>query len=151
MRIPNTICLMLFSSLSMAGVLTDSARENIVKSAFSNFWGHAVLSDGKVVQPESDEERKTLPISNAVANQVLDVGAVSGLAEWCGLDWRSHYLSMTAAARKAGFKEKQVAFIGVLHGRAQGTVAEALKTRPCTEAKRTEVQEIMKNSPNKRF
>jgi len=143
--------LMLLSSLSLAGVLTDSARENIVKSAFSNFWGHAVLSNGKVVQPESDEERKTLPVSSAVANQVLDVGEVSGLAEWCGLNWQSHYLSMTAAARKAGFKDKQVAFIGVLHGRAQGTVAEALKTRPCNEAKRTEVQEMMKNSPNKRF
>ena len=151
MRFLIAIHLTLFSSLSLAVVLTDAARETIVKRAFSNFWGHAVLSNGKPVQPDSEEERKTLPVSNAVANQVLDVGEVSGLAEWCGLDWRSHYLSLTAAARRAGFREKQVAFIGVLHGMTQGVVAEAMKARPCTEAKRTEVQEMMKNSPNKRF
>jgi hypothetical protein len=139
------------ASLSWAGVLPDATREALVKQAFSQFWGRAKLSDGSFVQPDNEQERKTLPISSGVTNQVVDAGEVSGLAEWCGLDWHSRYLTMTAAARKSGLKEKQLAFIGVLHGTAQGVLAEAMKPKPCGTSERAKVLELMKRSPNIHF
>ena len=137
--------------LSWAGVLPNSAREELLKSTLSMFWGHAKLSDGSVVQPENEQERRTLPVSRDVANQVLDVGELSGLAMWCGLDWQSHYLSMTAATRKNGFNEKQVAFIGVLHGAAQGIVVKAMELASCGASDRIKVMEMMQHSTYKRF
>ena len=151
MRYLIAFLLVLASAPCWSGVLQDSARETLMNDALSRFWGRAKLSDGTFVQPENEQERKTLPISNKVANQVLDVGEISGYAEWCGLDWRSQFLAMTAAARRGGFKEKQVAFIGVLHGTAQGVIAEAMKSRPCGATDRAKILEMMKRSPNKSF
>ena len=151
MRYLITLLLALASVPSWAGVLPDSAREQLLKDTLSQFWGRAKLSNGSLVQPDSEQERNTLPISIAAANQVFDVGETSGYAEWCGLDWQSHFLTMTAAARKSGFKEKQVAFIGVIHGAAQGIVAEALKSKTCDTQERSRVMEMMRRSPNKSF
>lgn len=151
MRYSITLLLVLIAAPSWSGVLPDSAREQLLKESLSKFWGRAVLSNGSLVQPDSEQERRTLPISVTVANQVFDVGEVSGYAEWCGLDWRAHFLTMTAAARKSGFKEKQVAFIGVIHGVAQGIVAEALKSKTCGTQERSKVMEMMRSSPNKNF
>ena len=151
MRYLIAFLLVLASASSWSGVLQDSARDALLKDTLSGFWGRAVFSDGTFVQPANEQERKTLPISRKVANQVLDVGEISGYAEWCGLDWQSHFLAMTAAARRSGFKEKQVAFIGVLHGTAQGVIAEAMKSKPCGATDRAKILEMMQRSPNKNF
>jgi hypothetical protein len=151
MRYLITLLLALASVPSWAGVLPDSTRDQLLKDTLSQFWGRAKLSNGSLVQPDSEQERNTLPISIAAANQVFDVGETSGYAEWCGLDWQSHFLTMTAAARKSGFKEKQVAFIGLIHGAAQGIVAEALKSKTCGTQERSSVMEMMRRSQNKSF
>lgn len=151
MRYLIALFLVLASGCSWGGVLPDAAREVLLKDTLSGFWGHARLSDGSFVQAESEQERKNPPISSKVANQVLDVGEISGYAEWCGLDWRSHFLTMTSAARRSGFKEKQVAFIGVLHGTAQGVVAEAMKSKACEATDRAKILELIQHSPNKYF
>lgn len=43
------------------------------------------------------EDEVNPTISKALVDQALDVGEVSGSAQWCGLDRRSYFLSMTAA------------------------------------------------------
>jgi hypothetical protein len=73
------------------------------------------------------------------------------LAQWCGLDWRPQYFSLTAAARKAGFKDKQVAFVGFLHGSIQGFVIEAQKSDKCTDSERNEVKKMMQRLPTTPF
>lgn len=151
MRYLIIVLLALVSAPSWSGVLPDSTRGKLLNDALSQFWGRAKLSDGSFAQPDSERERKTLPISISVANQVFDVGEISGYAEWCGLDWQSNFLTMTVAARKSGFKEKQVAFIGVIHGAAQGVVGEALKSKTCGAQERSRVMEMMRRSPNKSF
>lgn len=143
--------LMFVSESSWGGVLPDTERERLFKEALSHFWGRAKLADGSFVQPDNEQDRNTLPISITVANQVFDVGEISGYAEWCGLDWKSNFLTMTAAARKSGFKGKQVAFIGLLHGVAQGIIVDALKSKTCGVHERSKVMEMVRRSPNKDF
>lgn len=151
MRYLIILLLCLTSAPSWSGVLPDSVRDKLLKDVLSQFWGRAKLSDGSFVKPDSEQERIMLPVTITVANQIFDVGEISGYAEWCGLDWQSNFLTMTSAARKNGFKEKQVAFIGVIHGAAQGMVTDALKTKTCGAQERSSVKDMMRRSPNKNF
>lgn len=146
------ISLFLLLSISItasAGVLPQEHREQLIQTTFANFWGKAILSNGNPVQPDNATERSTLPISKATANHVISVGELSGIAEWCGMDWQTHFLSLTARARRHGFSEKQVAFIGLLHGVSQGNVYSALQSKPCTVEQKSRVSKMLETSPVK--
>jgi hypothetical protein len=142
----------IYAMPASGGAIPDSDRTALLQETLSSlFWGQARLRDGSVVQPIDEHDRNTMPISQSTAHQVLDVGEISGYAEWCGLDWQSHYLTMTASARKNGFDQKQMAFIGVVHGLAQGVVFNSLKPNTCGHEERAMALELMRNSPNKQF
>ena len=146
------ISLFLLFSISIsasAGILPQEHREQLIQAAFANFWGKARLSNGNPVQPDNAAERSTLPISTAAANHVISVGEISGIAEWCGLDWQTHFLSLTAKARRQVFSEKQVAFIGLLHGVAQGNVYSAVQSKPCAEEQKSRAAKMLETSPVK--
>lgn len=142
-------CLVIFSlSLTAsAGILPPEHREQLIQAAFANFWGKAKLSNGKHVQPDNEAERSKLPISKATADHVISVGELSGVAEWCGLNWQSHFLSLTAKARQQLFNDKQVAFIGLLHGVAQGNVYSAVQSKPCAAEQKTNAAKMLERSP----
>jgi hypothetical protein len=144
------ISLFLLFSISLptsAGVLPQEHRERLIQVAFANFWGKARLSNGKPVQPDNAVERSTLPISIATANHVVSVGEISGIAEWCGLDWQTHFLDLTTKARRQAFSEKQVAFIGLLHGVVQGNVHSAMQSKPCAADQKARAEKMLKASP----
>ena len=146
------ISLFLLFSVSFsasAGILPQEHREQLIQAAFANFWGKARLSNGNPVQPDNAAERSTLPISIATASHVISVGEISGIAEWCGLDWQTHFLNLTAKARRQAFSEKQVAFVGLLHGVAQGTVYSTLQSKPCATDQKSRVTKILETSPVK--
>lgn len=136
----------LIATAAFAQVLTEAEREHVITTAHKNFWGDAVLSNGAYVQPTSEAERNTLPIPKALANSVADAGAISGLGQWCGLEWQSHYLSITKSARKNGMNETQVAFIGFLHGIAQGSASSAMKNTSCDDQIKVNVQKTLDQS-----
>lgn len=146
------ISLFLLLSISIpasAGILPQEHREQLIQAAFANFWGKARLSNGNPVQPDNAAERSTPPISTAAANHVISVGELSGIAEWCGMDWQTHFLSLTAKARRQGLSEKQVAFIGLLHGIAQGNVYSAVQSKPCTVEQKSRAAKLLETSPVK--
>jgi hypothetical protein len=120
-------------------------KDALISWVLERFWGHARDSKGAVIQPASDLDRHTVPVPTAVAYRAIDAGEVSGLAEWCGLDWKSHYLSLTSAARRRGMSDTQVAFISVLHGLTQEST-RAAKTSPCVDGDRSQVAEKLKVS-----
>ena len=61
-----------------------------------------------------------LPVSKAEAKRVTERGTLSGYGERCGLDWqRLNFLPMMRYWRSQGKDERQIAFIGVLHGAAR--------------------------------
>mgnify|MGYP003575946500 CR=1 FL=1 len=130
-----------------SALLPDDERQALIAVVLKNFWGQAKLSDGRFAQPASEEERHTVPITNAVVHRALDAGEVSGLAEWCKLDWQSHYRALTRAARTACLSDKQVAFVSILHGAAQGRIASAMATTgACSHHYRRTVEPILKES-----
>jgi len=149
---PRRYFLILFfiSGFCNAGFLPDAQREELSKLVLKNFWGKAKLANGDFVRPSSEAERNILPISDFVADRVIDAGEISGLGDWCKLDWESHYLSMTKAARSNGMTGKQVAFISVLHGAAQERIFSIMsKKSSCDEQYRGKVQKMLRQSEEK--
>jgi hypothetical protein len=130
-----------------AGIIPEKTRDELIDLALKNFWGKARLSNGQFVQPSSEAERNTVPLPKAVSYRVLDAGEVSGLAMWCKLDWEPHFHSVMQAARSKGLNDKQVAFVAVLHGAAQGTIGSAMdKSGPCDDRQRKQVERMLDQS-----
>jgi hypothetical protein len=152
-RWPLVVTAVLLAALcvpSKSALLPGDERQALIAAVLKNFWGQAKLSDGRFAQPASEEERHTIPITNAVVHRALDAGEVSGLAEWCKLDWESHCRALTRAARTAGLSDKQVAFVSVLHGAAQGRIASAMATTgTCSDQYRRKVEPTLKESTAK--
>jgi len=140
--------LVLFCAMPVrSGLMPESERSSVTRWVLDHsFWGKIKLPDGSFVQPANEAERNRMPISVAIANRVIDIGELSGYAQWCGLDWQKHFLSMTASARKAGLKEKQVAFMAVLHGVGQGYVIHGLRSKRCDGGTRSGVKKIISQS-----
>jgi hypothetical protein len=140
---------LIFTLLGSQALAFDNAtKDKIISLTLQNFWGKAKLSDGSYVQPERELDRQTLPIQKDVAYQVIEVGMISGLARWCSLDWEKNYRALTGAARREGFSEKQVAFIGLLHGVTQGMTESAVKDRKCSTTDRETTRKKVEKSPN---
>ncbi len=95
-----------------------AGTDNEIRGILADFWGNARDVHGNPIQPSSEQDRVTVPISRAAAYRALEAGNLSGLAAWCGLDWEPHYFAITKAARAMGMIDKQVAFVSVLHGAA---------------------------------
>lgn len=135
------ITLLGLAQFAFGVVIPASDREPILKEVLQKFWGRAKTSDGKVIQPASDEERSTMPVGTNVANFAFDVGELSGVAQWCGVEWRQSFGGLMRQARKNNQTEKQVAFIAVVHGAAQELVASSLATAgKCSSADQDRVR-----------
>ena len=127
--------------LAAAGVLPEPTRNVLLKRALEGFWGRARMPDGTLIQPESEAERRVFPVNEKLANFAFDVGELSGLAEWCGVEWKRHFAALMRYARKNGQSERQVAFIAIVHGVAQGYIASGMaETGQCSSQQREKVQ-----------
>ena len=132
-----------------SGVIKYDLRTKIIEETLSNFWGNAKLKNGSFIQPKSNEEKTTVPISRSNAEKVIDVAEISAFAEWCGLKWQDNYYRVTNIARKSGFTDKQVAFIGMLHGTTQGLLLSSLKQQKCSVKIKKETQRLLKENSGK--
>jgi hypothetical protein len=132
-------------------IIPYSKYGEIIADALNKFWGNARLTDGSFVTPDSEMERKTLPIDNGNANAVILFGETSGLADWCGLDWQQHFFGIMDSAIHGRLNDKQMAFVPFLHGRAMGAVASAVKGRECTLEIKNNIAERVKDISNKRI
>ena len=149
-KLPTTVDLIVGASAGTTGSPTFDLA-GFSQAVQQQFWGKARYADSSPVLPADEAERQRLPVSPAVARQVMDVGELSGLAEWCDLDWQGHYLTLTTSARRHGFTEKQLAFIGVTHGALQGFMARAMQQRSCEDEQRQRVAQLLRQSPNRSF
>lgn len=136
--------LILFSANSLAGILTSDIRSGLAEDALSGFWGNAKDIKGTPIFPINDQDRKTIPISATAIDQTINVGEMSGMAEWCGLDWKPYYKSLTIYARKQKMTDKQVAFISVLHGASLQIIVSAMKAKACEQQDKENVIGLLK-------
>ena len=65
-----------------------------------------------------------------------------GLALWCGLDWKDTYVGYMQLERKRQWSEKQIAFVGLLFGVAQGVMPNWIGHK-CEEEDRAAVEAMM--------
>ncbi|MEZ0244524.1 MAG: hypothetical protein ACAH11_14210 [Sphingomonas sp.] len=99
--------------------ITTLVRDNITL---------ARLDDGSNVPPETPEERGRPIIPRSLEIQSIMRGELSGQMEICGLDWLTlSFRPYMRAIRASGlYSSKQIAYISMLHGAAQGlTVKDA--------------------------
>jgi hypothetical protein len=136
-----TIALLVLSQAAFAGIVPASARGALLKETLQGFWGRAKTPDGKFIQPSSDAERQAMPVNQNVANFAFDVGEISGLAEWCGIDWHRSFTALMRQARQNNQTEKQIAFIAAVHGTALGLVSSSMaKSGQCSSQERYKVK-----------
>lgn len=149
MRIIITLFLVAVANISLAGFIPEQQRDILVKYVLKEFWGRAENSQGEFIQPASENERNTVPIATPIAYRALDAGEISGLAEWCGLNWQDHYLALTKSARSKNLNDNQVAFISFLHGAAQKIIVSAMEKNVCGEKERAKTQVMLNESKAK--
>ena len=138
------LLLIFFSVTSFAGILTSNVRTELVKDVLTGFWGNARDIKGNPIFPINDQDRKTIPISATAIDQTINVGEMSGMAEWCGLDWKPNYRALTSYARKQKMTDKQVAFISVLHGASSQIIISAMKAKTCEKQDKENVIGLLK-------
>jgi hypothetical protein len=132
-----------YPTLTQAGLLDAYARADLTQQALSGFWGNARDSIGNPIQPSDAQDRATVPVAPAIVDKAINAGEISGLAEWCGLNWEPRYYALTRAARTERMTDKQVAFISFLHGAAQQTLVSTMRGKPCGDPQRTKVREAL--------
>ena len=106
----------------------------------------ALMSDGDYVPEEiplTFDGQELIPFDDA--KRVVNRGLLSGMAEMCGLNWEENsYLPFMQIERATHlWSDEQIAFIGVLHGVAQGHVDEIITETPACDAFSTENVEDM--------
>ncbi len=123
---------------------TQAQYDMICGAALQGFWGRALLSNGRTVQPASAAERETVPVSDFQARQVIFASIPAGMALWCGVDHRPYYQNyMTYERQKGHWTDKQLAFIGVLFGTAQGVIKASFGKQTCDGGTRAKVIQTM--------
>ena len=118
------------------------ARTNITK---------ARLSDGSFVPPETPEQLAQPIIPETLVRQTIARGFLTGEMQACGMDWEQGsfrpYMAAIRASRR--YSDKQLAYIGILHGLGQGTGAGAtarlVSKCPAVHLKRLE--QVVREAP----
>ena len=123
------------------GLVPVEMRDEMIAASLKGFWGNARDVNGRPIEPASEEERRTLPVTKEQANVAFRAGELSGAAQWCNLEWEPILQSLTGKVRRGGLPQKSVAFVAVVHGTAQGQVLAALqKSGACGESERKNIR-----------
>ena len=88
------------------------------------------LRDGSPPAPVTPEEARQGVIPREDARRIVNSAADTALTEHCELDWRnlSYWPLMRRERQRDTWSDRQLAFIGILHGYVQSAYSELLKT-----------------------
>lgn len=89
------------------------------------------LQDGSNIPSETAKESSKPLLPYEDAKRIFNRGIISGMAEYCGLDWqkKSFLPFMRSERAKGKWSDKEIAVIGALHGVAQGNTLEGLQRK----------------------
>jgi hypothetical protein len=94
--------------------------------------------------PATEEEKAKPPLTIDGARQAMKVGLMSGVAEFCGLDWKNRIFLpyMNHQARAQMMTTRQLAIISMLFGTMQGYTADNYRKqeKPCTDQMRESLE-----------
>lgn len=120
-------------------------KQQMMKLTLETFWGKAVDSQGKPIEPKDDAERNNLPISKEQAYYIIDKGAEAGLAQWCKLSWNERFELMMRQLRQGFETETQAAYAGALHGLAQVMMVKAMDKESCDNDTKDQVAQLIES------
>jgi hypothetical protein len=140
------IFLALVSPAAHADERTDEATKKVMQAARDNIT-KAKLSDGSNIAAETTEELKQDIVPFAQAKKTVAVGVLSGIAQWCSIDWSKFFASYMAYERnKNQWSEKQLAYIGMMHGLAQGMIVNSYQGRTCSAKETVMIRDKIKET-----
>lgn len=115
--------------------LTGAVRDKV---------GQIACVTGRGCAPETAEERARPLIPRDVELRVIDTGMISGSAEWCDIRSTRHFLAMMDFERGSGrWNDRQITYIGALHGSAQGLMKRNGGGTTCTEQARADLAALL--------
>jgi hypothetical protein len=103
-------------------VLDITARGSFMPSAKLLYIPLLIFSFAMSSCTNLEQKNASPPISDQINNIVTDTAKISGLMQWCGMDWgRNSFLPMMKHFRKPelAMTGDQLAYIGVFHGAIQ--------------------------------
>jgi hypothetical protein len=111
---------------ALVDLLSVEARRNLAK---------ARLADGSQVPPETPEELAQPLVPRSLEIQTIERALLSAGMETCGLNSTElSYLPYMAKIRASErYSDKQIAYVGLLHGMSLGYLGSALDPAMCTE------------------
>lgn len=129
-----------------AGYLPEAQQSQITQLVLKYFWGRAKLPDGSLIQPRDEQDRQTVPVAPGALQMVFDAGEISGIAEWCGLDWNKNFEALMTWARSTNQDDRQVAYTATLHGFVSGYIHSNMKSRHCEADMRSKAEAMLQQS-----
>lgn len=95
--------------------------------------------------PATDEEKANPPVTIEQARRAMSVGLMSGVAEFCAIDWEKRiFLPFIAYHRRAlAMSGRQVAMVAVLHGTMQRYMLDTYRKheKTCTDKLRASIED----------
>lgn len=88
------------------------------------------------------EEKVEEAIPQVYVDHALATGALSGMAEACGLDWQAHYAAFVELYEKRGMSELDMIFMRAYHAAGQADAYSNLRGG-CTEDMRAQTKKAI--------
>jgi len=93
------------------------------------------ISDTEYLGKETKEELADPLLTLEEAETVIVRGIISATAEWCKLDWKNKsFEPFMNSQRSSGKTEKQMAYIGGLHGYGMGIMSKTYAEKKCNNS-----------------
>lgn len=115
----------------LSGLIAEGVVARAI-TATNNLLPRGSLRDGSPPAPLTHKERLHGVIPLEDAYRIVKSAADTALTEHCRLDWRklSFRPLMRRERQHGNWSERQLTFIGIMHGYVQRTFREQLKTHP---------------------
>ncbi len=126
-------------------LVTEADAQQALTLALKNIH-KGMCGHQKLCAPATDDELARPPVSIDDTRRAMTVGAFSGMAEKCSLDWENNFFKpmMAHFRHKAQFSPRQLALIATVHGIQQSVTLRSVTADSCTpERKRLLSKPIM--------
>ncbi len=122
--------------------LLDKSVETMLQRVLSEI--HKSRCGPGLCVAASDEEKANPPVTIKQARSAMKVGILSGVAEFCGLDWKKRIFFPFMAVHRSRLKmsTRQLTIVSMLHGTMQGFMVQSYQKHeePCTDKLRNSLE-----------
>ncbi len=128
--------------------LSDEVNDEFVKQSVNvtnTLFPTGRLADGSPPGPVTEVEERLGVIPLDTAQRIVRLAVDTAFAEYCGLDWAQiSFLPIMKRERAEGrWSDRQIAYIGMLHGFVQGSYRElSKKFEPCNANQKRAVEKF---------